>query len=237
MSPRPFEIIGYFVDELCVRRAQGARASGLARFLDENGIDIMDATKYFAAAFRTRFPFSFLLLTSQETGDLNEEGLDLIAEPLIDRARAQWASAPPYPDVASRRDREVFRAVAKRRRVNLLVQAVDPSSSTPTRVAYLLHGIYEKETGRNVWRPGEGEAIRDELNMRFGQELVRWGPQDQWEYRNDKESAGSTAGPQPPVICFEPDGNVWVYEDLDQLERFYKSNEVTWPFTNGGQTP
>ena len=114
MALIPLEILGTVVNELRARRARGVRASELVRFVDELGI-------YKAFGFVIPGSFHFHL----HDDGLDYEAIGFIADPLIDAARARWTTAPPYPDLASRRDREAFRAVAKRRRVYLLVSNGD----------------------------------------------------------------------------------------------------------------
>lgn len=228
MALIPYEIIGAFVNELRARRARGARAADLVRYLDGLGVDPTPARQYFRSAFEISFPGSFLYHQG-ENGGLDYESIGETAEPLIDAARDSWSSASPYPDLASRRDREAFRAFARRRRVYLLVSAVDPLRDPVAQPTYLLHGVYAHETGENVFTRGDGAAIRAELNLALGGERVRSGPQDLWEHRTDGR-AGSLAGPRDPVFCFEPHGNVHDCLDVNSLADWYQYRGWPWPY-------
>ncbi|MDB4981378.1 MAG: hypothetical protein JWM82_2130, partial [Myxococcales bacterium] len=73
---------------------------------------------------------------------------------------------------------------------------------------YRLHGVYDAKTYEPVWTAKRGEPLRAALNRRLGEELVRFGPHDQWERRNDPQIAGPLAGPQLPAIEFSQGGKM-----------------------------
>jgi hypothetical protein len=108
---------------------------------------------------------------------------------------------------------------------------------------YRLHGVYERATNSQAWRGGGGgERLRAALNRCLGSELVRFGPHDDWMYRNDREVAGPSWGPQPPMIEFTPDGDI---ENYLTVEAMAKSSEYArrWsqlypqhPVNGGGVT-
>ncbi len=97
---------------------------------------------------------------------------------------------------------------------------------------YFIQGVYSGATNVNIWRAPEGENIRRELNTRLGEELVRLGPQDAWEHRNDREVAGPAIGPQLPIIYFDPAGDAGVVLDAKRLEQKYEYWGISWPFSN-----
>ena len=139
----PFEVLGDLVNELRARRARGRRAAGLVRFLIENGIELAIAAQLFRAAFGRHFT-NFLVLQSS-SGEVDWDLLNARVEGDIDAACDTWMALPAFPDLASRRDREAFRSVARRRGINILVCALDPGrnvrgaapSTSPVRAAGL----------------------------------------------------------------------------------------------------
>ncbi len=48
-------------------------------------------------------------------------------------------------------------------------------------------------------------------------------------------SAGQLRGPQPPVLRFDPSGNVKVLEDVEAMRGEYASQRIPWPFTKEPQ--
>jgi len=91
---------------------------------------------------------------------------------------------------------------------------------------YRLHGVYSFE-GANGWTPQAGPRLMAELNLRLGDDLIQAGPHDAWEFRNDPR-AGPLAGPQPPVVAFEPSGSVKPLPDLDAMKEFYQGWSIDW---------
>ena len=67
---------------------------------------------------------------------------------------------------------------------------------------YRLHGVHDAQTNQPVWTGRRGEQLRSALNRCLGEELVRFGPHDEWEHRNDQRLAGPLWGPQVPAIEF-----------------------------------
>jgi hypothetical protein len=82
---------------------------------------------------------------------------------------------------------------------------------------YRLHGVYDRASHASAWQGREGERMRHIFNLSLGSELVRFGPQDDWECRNDREIAGPLWGPQPPVIQFQPNGQIENHVDLRDI--------------------
>lgn len=91
---------------------------------------------------------------------------------------------------------------------------------------YDLHGVYDLK-GNN----GYSEAFRDQLNQRFGKELVQHGPHDLWPNRNRKE-AGPNRGPQPPVTAYVPRGDRKVerfeLDTVEEMRAFYEAWKIPW---------
>lgn len=91
---------------------------------------------------------------------------------------------------------------------------------------YDLHGVYDLK-GNNAY----SEAYRDQLNQRFGKDLIQHGPHDLWPNRNKKE-AGPNRGPQPPVTAYVPRGDRKVerfeLDSIDEMRTFYESWGIAW---------
>lgn len=82
---------------------------------------------------------------------------------------------------------------------------------------YRLHSVYDPETEQSRWTGKMGETLRADLNRRLGEELVRWGPHDDWVHRNDRDVAGPLWGPQSPLIEFTPEGDIENYLEFKEL--------------------
>jgi hypothetical protein len=82
---------------------------------------------------------------------------------------------------------------------------------------YRLHSVYYPQTGRSAWTSARGETLRASINRHLGQELVRIGPLDDWQFRNDQRVAGPLRGPSPPFIEFRPDGEIGNYLTFGDL--------------------
>jgi hypothetical protein len=74
--------------------------------------------------------------------------------------------------------------------------------------SYRLHGVYDAQSKVPMWTQQRGERLRAALNRHLGAELARFGPHDNWQFRNDREIAGPFWGPQPPAIEFGPDQEI-----------------------------
>ncbi|HKO50394.1 MAG TPA: hypothetical protein VJV79_21875, partial [Polyangiaceae bacterium] len=96
--------------------------------------------------------------------------------------------------------------------------------------AYRLHGVYDAETDESAWTSKNGERLRGALNRQLGAELVRFGPQDDWELRNDHSIAGPYFGPQTPVLIFDHDQYIderLEHRDLSQVQPYrFRWNEL-----------
>jgi hypothetical protein len=82
---------------------------------------------------------------------------------------------------------------------------------------YRLHGVYDKASLDPAWIGRSGEQLRGDFNRRLGAELILFGPHDDWELRNSRESAGPLCGPQPPVVQFDPDGTIANFSNLREV--------------------
>ena len=239
----PFEILGSLVRELRVRRRAGASAAELIQYLEELNVSEM-AKWYFHKAFLLRMEdlSSFDLLVRQLRGDPDALNRALAAD--IGSMDGEWHLAPDYPDLLSRCDREVFRAVALRRQVTLWVVTPPRSAASGPpeghaepgtdeavlRSPYRLLGIHPRKDQASSWRALDGETIRNELNTAFGEELVRCGVLDRWEKRDETGQVILPASALLPVLRFGQDGNVRGFEDLDELSHFYRTEAGRWPF-------
>lgn len=80
-----------------------------------------------------------------------------------------------------------------------------------------LHGVYDMN-GQDAWSDG----MKQRMNDAFLENMVQHGPHDNWPIRNDKELAGSNAGPQigqkdgrpHTVTAYLPDGTTQRMETL-----------------------
>jgi len=88
---------------------------------------------------------------------------------------------------------------------------------------YDLHGVYDINTGKSAY----SSSFKDELNKKFGDEVVQHGPHDEWPDRNKKE-AGVNRGPQPPVTAYLPDGTTVHLQTIDDMKKFYKELNINW---------
>ncbi len=314
----PGEILGEFVGELRARRAAGATPYELLRFLEDHGV--RTRTDTFRAAFLGWFSWVAFLTHDESGAPIAEETINRKIERGFAAIAADgdgWHSAPPYPDVMGRRDREAIRSVSKSRDCYIIVRsshprarhyrhrvghrpaparlvaivrdqepsaglyAADPSDSRLTALlrvvrpgctydsyvgelrqagysvapeadgwvilngmdeafypGYVIQGVYDKESGNNLWTRNLGEAIRRELNVRMGASLVVLGPRDLWQLR-ESELSCMLAGPQFPVHVFgpRPGGNVDDFVDFSSLQDSYGSRCFAWHFSSEPAPP
>jgi hypothetical protein len=94
--------------------------------------------------------------------------------------------------------------------------------------SYYLHGAYHRENGLTAWTGAAGEEIRRALNERLGEELVPFGPHDDWDGRLRLAPGNPFRGPLPPVIVFSPSGNAGVCADLASMKRDYEFYKIDW---------
>jgi hypothetical protein len=82
---------------------------------------------------------------------------------------------------------------------------------------YRLQGVYHAKTYERAWTGSRGDELRSALNRYLGDELVRVGPHDDWEHRNNPAVAGPLVGPQVPVVEFDRGERINSYVALDKL--------------------
>jgi hypothetical protein len=82
---------------------------------------------------------------------------------------------------------------------------------------YRLHSVYDPKSEESAWKGSGAERLRGAINRRLGEELVRFGPHDDWEYRNQRNVAGPLWGPRSCLIEFRPDGDIWNHLRFEDL--------------------
>ena len=82
---------------------------------------------------------------------------------------------------------------------------------------YRLQGVYHAKTYQPAWTGSRGDELRAALNRYLGDELVRVGPHDNWEHRNNPAVAGPVVGPQVPVVEFDRGERINSYVALNKL--------------------
>jgi hypothetical protein len=200
--------LGPVVRELRERRIRGAGISELLEYLKQVvPSSYTSALRYLNVAFcqgvrLTNILFSF---------DWNPEP-DLVghAERWIDERRHVWEHEP-FPELRSTRDYFSFLATAMEE--GLVIFVCGPLTG---EFGYRLHGVYT-DRGEPAWTARRGEHLRATLNRRLGGELIRTGPQDEWEYRNSPEIAGPLYGPQLPVIEFSHEQTIVCHLSVKSL--------------------
>ncbi len=93
---------------------------------------------------------------------------------------------------------------------------------------YRLHGVYDASSGSPAWTAKRGERLRAALNRTFGEELVHFGPHDQWQHRNDPAVAGPLFGPQLPAIAFNPEHEIDALLTIDDMGWGVSQIEPHW---------
>jgi hypothetical protein len=144
-----------------------------------------------------------LFVTSSKVGPW--QGL-ISADPTDARlihALTKYTPALSYEDYVTRLERSGYRVRSARESYLL-----EDRDGRALYEGYRLHGVYDAATSSPVWTAKRGEQLRAALNRRLGQQLVHFGPHDQWEHRDDPAVAGPLSGPQLPAIAFSPDGEI-----------------------------
>lgn len=93
---------------------------------------------------------------------------------------------------------------------------------------YRLLGVYGARSGSSAWSNTAGERMRWQLNRQMGEDLVLFGPHDDWANRRALPSSHPLRGPLLPALFFKPDGNVRVCFDAESMQRQYRSLKVDW---------
>jgi hypothetical protein len=169
--------------------------------------------QYLSEAFLQGDQFFFMIGPGVAHFHELDEREERRARRLIDEHRAAW-QAQRYP--ALRRVRDYISFLEFARDEQVIVTVCDPA---PGSDEYRLHGAYDVDSRQPVWSARRGEKLRASINRRLGGELVRGGPHDDWEHRNDRSIAGPLWGPQTPAITFWPDGYVRNHVSLADLAR------------------
>jgi hypothetical protein len=221
-------ILGYVVRRLREMRLGGASTGEMLAYLRErSGDDLMLPSRYLRAAFLQRTNVFFYILPPGPVDTLTEE----TAAPYVDEHRQDWEHQL-FPELRRVRDYLSFLEFAKEE--HLIVTVCGWRSGDE---GYRLHGVYDADSLEPVWSAKRGEKLRAAINRRLGDELVRFGPHDDWEHRNDRAIAGDLWGPQAPVIEFDPEGRIENRLNLEALassepyrrrwERLYPHHPVT----------
>jgi hypothetical protein len=93
---------------------------------------------------------------------------------------------------------------------------------------YRLLGVYRGRSGASAWTGAEGEKIRWMLNRRMGEDLVQFGPHDDWEGRRCLEPGHPLRGPFSPALFFTSEGNVMVEFDAESIRDTYRFFGIDW---------
>ena len=225
---KPLEILADIVQDLRERRLAGASISQLVEHFHAQGMSVFSINQHFQAAFGVSHTANLNMLPKDQKGLPKAEFLDEMIAEQVDANLEQWKSAPRYPDLARRRDRDAFRQVAKRTGNIIIVCAADPEATDESGWGYQIHGAYKPGSGVNAWTSSEGEKMRAELNTRMGAELVRSGPLDMSAQRLALADDDPKKGPRPPVLFFLPDGAVHVRTDAKGMELYYRFLKINW---------
>ena len=83
---------------------------------------------------------------------------------------------------------------------------------------YDLHGVYDGKTGTHA----DAESLKESINERAEQPVVRHGDHDSWPERANRNKSGANYGPQPPVTVYAPDGKAYrlaTWKDMKDYAR------------------
>lgn len=105
---------------------------------------------------------------------------------------------------------------------------VRDSQGTCFYPGYRLLGVYRESSGTSAWSGADGERMRWLLNRRMGEDLVQFGPHDDWDGRRLLEPDNPLRGPLAPALFFTPEGNVTVCFDAESIERYYRFLKIDW---------
>lgn len=187
----PKEIAGHIVDDLRARYLDGERVSALVRYLKRLNIGTTLMEKYLEEAFCLSRELDLAHIPTDDRGDLAEKTLG----PLINETKAVWSSAPPYPDLMRRRDRQTFRTLARLTGNVFIVKAANPYAGF-----YIGKEGYRPCPSRlmgaaRLTAPNPGLVAADPKNTRLIEILRIETPHKTYEqYVDDLKSAGFTVG-------------------------------------------
>jgi hypothetical protein len=92
--------------------------------------------------------------------------------------------------------------------------------------AYALHSIRGPD-GKSPRAADELQQALDELNQRMGERLVQSGPHDRWSLRQPHSVI------PPPLLVFEPDGNVEVIQSSAALRVYAQYHQLDMRWVEG----
>jgi hypothetical protein len=194
-------IFGFVVRRLREMYSAGATADAMMRYLQElAGEDTFLPYRYLKQAFCQKSNVFMYILPPGPTDANTEEGV----RKCIEERRPEWESQR-FPELLRLRDYFSFLEFARDEHLIVTVCDAPPESSE-----YVLHGVYDADSGEPAWSGRRGETFRGALNRRLGRELVRAGPLDQWEKRDE---------PRLPAIRFNHDQQIYNYLNVRQMAR------------------
>ncbi len=125
MAP-PLEARSATIDDIRAMRAGGSRVSDIVRFLAELKLDKTEMSLHLNEAFLLEHGGPNLYFLPPGTcGGFDPQAIDDAFEVAVQEARSNWASAGPYPDLMRRRDRHVFRNMARQTGNIFIVRAAN----------------------------------------------------------------------------------------------------------------
>jgi hypothetical protein len=193
-------IFGFVIRRLRAMYLSGATAEALMAYVMERTGSPFHASHYMRAAFCQKGNIFTYILPPGPTDEKIESGV----REVIEKTRDEWQSQR-FPELLRVRDYFSFLEFARDEHVDILVCDAPPGSAE-----YVLHGVYDADSGEPAWSGRRGEKFRADLNRRFGVEMVKVGPLDDWEKRRE---------PRLPVIGFHHDQHIRNYLDVRSLAR------------------
>jgi hypothetical protein len=193
-------IFGFVIRRLRAMYLSGATAEAMMAHVMERTGSPFHASQYLRTAFCQKSNIFTYILPPGPTDEKTEQGV----REYIERTRDQWQSQR-FPELLRVRDYFSFLEFARDEHVDVMVCDAPPGSTE-----YVLHGVYDADSGEPVWSGRRGEKFRADLNRRLGREMVTVGPLDDWEKRRE---------PRLPVIGFCHDQHIRNYLDVRSLAR------------------
>lgn len=217
-------VLGHVVRTLREMVIRGERANAILGYLrDRCGTNDHLPFEYLRETFVQDNWFFFVIGPGvSRFGNLDAKTERMVQARLIEH-RDRWEKQR-FPELPRVRDYFAFLEFARDERVTVTACDVPPGTEE-----YRLHGVYDADSGEPVWSGKRGEKLRGALNRRLGAELVRRGPHDDWEHRNDRDVAGSLWGPQAPAIAFDHQGGITNLLTLRDLARHQPRWDQLYP--------
>jgi hypothetical protein len=199
--PHHSHILGFVIRRLREMYLGGSSAEAMMAYLRElTGDHKLLPYEYMRQAFCQKTNVFMYICPPGPTDDNIEAGV----REHIERTRDRWESQR-FPELLRLRDYFSFLEFARDEHVEVIVCDAPPGSTE-----YLLHGVYDADSGEPAWSGRRGEKFRATLNRRLGREMVRSGPLDDWERRRE---------PRLPAIGFRPDQHIRNYLEVRDLAR------------------